>query len=246
MFPPLKKYVERRTGQTIQPLHGSYPRTMNWDLLPSPCDLLQQASTALKVIQLPLHIYHLDVLSSLTWATLRELALYGFYPDARPPFISVLHAMPSLVSLKILSWSDSLVICPSRMTGIVRVPPLQELMIVPLALTDPFFALLPDSLVSLSIRDAPRYYVPYRSTPSRLVPVDQFRSLFRSRTFPSLQSLEVVFRVADNDFAAQEAMYQAMIQSCPHISSLEIHCYYFPNRNATLVRVTSSHASRTN
>ncbi|KAI0074500.1 hypothetical protein K474DRAFT_1699644 [Panus rudis PR-1116 ss-1] len=241
--PPLKKYIERRSGMTIHPEKvGSYrvPPTMDPDILPSPCDLLRHVSTTLEVIQLPLHIYHLDILSSLTWAPLRELALYGFYPDTSPPFISVLHAMPNLVSLKILSWSGSLVICPPGLTGIARVPPLQELMIGFISLTDPFFSLLPDSLVSLSIRDAPRHYYTNGRRPDKLVHVDQFKNLFRSRTFPSLRSLEVVFRVTHNDFAAQEAMYQAMIQSCPHISSLEIHCYYLPNRNATLNMTVSA------
>ncbi|KAI0074520.1 hypothetical protein K474DRAFT_1709818 [Panus rudis PR-1116 ss-1] len=217
LLPPLKKYVERRTGDndfrgTLPLVHFPYHIE---HISASPCDMLRQLDNSLEVLQLPLHPYHLHVLPSLTWSSLRCLALYGFYPSNGPPLLPLLNAMPNLLSLKVLSWSY-VEKSPSQMSENMRLPPLQELVIGYISPTDPLFSMLPETLTSLSIRDAPRYYLyPRDESPASPPSADQFCLLFRSRSFHHLRNLEIAFSVVTDDFTMEQSLYKAMIHVAP-------------------------------
>ncbi|KAI0074507.1 hypothetical protein K474DRAFT_1709808 [Panus rudis PR-1116 ss-1] len=119
----------------------------------------------------------------------------------------------------------------------IHLPLLQDVAISNVHPRDPFFASLPSTLTSLSIRDTPRYYLTHDLPPGNtLVGVGELRSLFHPHRFPPLQHLEIAFVVISDDSFIPEAVYDSVVQSCPNLRSLEINCYHDPLINPSLKR----------
>ncbi|KAI0074508.1 hypothetical protein K474DRAFT_1529556 [Panus rudis PR-1116 ss-1] len=235
LLSPLKRYCESQEDDSVT--IRKHPRYTAGPDIYTPAfrtELLWQAHSTIERIQIPIHPYHIQLFTSTSWDAMHELILYGLYPETAPPFIAIIQMMPNLRSLELLSWSKLVTVCPPEMAQTAELPPLQHLLIGNVSPADPFFTLLPPNIVSLGIRDVPRAYLPIllAGIPP---PLSQVYQLFRSRGFPHLEHLEVVFKAPAEGYDLEEQLYASILQACPCVHSLEIHRYHSDSRNASLV-----------
>lgn len=199
--------------------------------------ILGQLRHRLEYLVIPGESTRVSFLVREPWPNLRRLSICGECPLLDASLTLLLHAMPQLrrIALAVAQRTGAppLLVWPA---GENSGPDLHRLrhftMSFPSA-DDGIFALLPDTLISLCLRDTPRYHyrrlAPARGEPqlaiygAPLLACASALRIFRVLHTAQLRQLELVVRW-ENDSAGFALLNQIAI-TCPEVAFLELHCY---------------------
>ncbi|OBZ67379.1 hypothetical protein A0H81_12717 [Grifola frondosa] len=169
------------------------------------------------------------VLREIRWISNHPLTLYGFCPGPEVSLLSLLAVMPSMTSLTLKLAQKinqpPLLLWPRGSRRDVNISNLRDLVVSYPHPDDEIFSHLPSELRGISIRDSPRYYITnvYITTSNRtpLLSGTDLLRILNTRTFATLERLEIVYRADSND----PQMIECVVGMFPQLQFLEIHRY---------------------
>lgn len=193
--------------------------------------LVPNMSDTAEALSLPVETSPLMEMATRDWPRLRSLSLSGRYihPDQSRALSLLLLRAPNLrdLSIRVMQQRENLrpLLLEAPSVGRYR---LRSLTLAYPNPADAIFASLSDELTSLSLRDAPRYYM-YQShdtllspdTASPLLSSSECLTILRRISAPRLAALELVYLADD----AEDDLLRRVAEAFPLLRKLELHRY---------------------